>query len=110
MALTPYGPLILSNLGGASRRLDVLVLLDLERDFPTSVDEALAKAMGDDRGPAVERRALGVDAVAANSLAELLEILRVRIARRLLALPDRLGPAPVLVGLQPSAEFSCAVC
>jgi hypothetical protein len=78
---------ISSGLGGLVRR------------FPTSVYEALA-----------HRALVAVESIAANAIHELDESMTVRIGGRLLAGLNRLGLTPVVLCLEPSGEFACAVC
>ena len=65
--------------------LEVLDSLHLERRLPAPVDEPLAETVRDEGPQAVNRRALRLSPVAADSLAELLQLLGVGVARRLLA-------------------------
>src|SRR2546425_12320961 len=65
--------------------------------------------MGDDGRPAVHGRLLVLGSVAAEAVAELLELVGVRVGRGLLTAGNRGSLPPMLLGFEPFAEFACAV-
>jgi hypothetical protein len=87
----------------------VVDALYVERELPATVAQLLAESVGNDCRPTFNGRALRLEPVTADAFTELLEILCVRIRGRLLAGLHRGCLPPVRLGLEPFAEFACAV-
>jgi hypothetical protein len=90
--------------------LQVVDALYVERGLPVTVTQPLAESVGNECRPTFHGRALRLDPVAPDALSELLEILCIRIRGRLLTCLHRGRLPPVRLGLEPFAEFACAVC
>jgi hypothetical protein len=90
--------------------LQVIDALDVERVLPATFAQPLAEPVGNECLPTFDGRALRLEPITADAVSELLEIRCVRIRGRLLASLHRGCLPPVRLGLEPFAEFACAVC